>query len=236
MNGRHAPKRSWRCAGNLLALSVAMAAFVGVASVALPMISSDWRAKSVLVDQSLWESGSVPWRMEQWEHAEQALLKSLSETPNDAVLMDALARLYALRGNQEWTGGAPGSPEVGWYGKALEYQKRSITVRPGFATSWANRALYESALNLPTEVWLASWEKARALGPNEITVRQTLEDLAIRHWAEVPESVQNWIKEISPDWQKKLDDWARYVEQHNVPSEDSAASAPESSDAEQSAN
>jgi tetratricopeptide (TPR) repeat protein len=126
-------------------------------------------------------------------------------TPRDATLHDALAQLHGLQARALWTSGAPDSPEVAAYREALRHQEESIRLRPTHAMSWANRALFQYAINSTPDDLFKSWQEAARLAPREAPVEDTLVYVASQVWPIAPPDVRQWVETRRPGLSIKLD-------------------------------
>jgi tetratricopeptide (TPR) repeat protein len=177
----------------------------GVISFSYKVFESDRDTMSTRQDMVLWANGFISWSPEEWAATEGRVLRSLELTPSDANMWDTLSQLYASRGRKEWTTGQPGSPEYGWYTKALDAQMRSIALRPRNAMAWVQRAICEGAVGRPAEDVYTSWRQALALGPNEPEVHEVLLPYMLQIWDDAPEDMKRRALEIDPNLLKKRD-------------------------------
>ncbi|WP_110402155.1 hypothetical protein [Sphaerotilus hippei] len=186
------------CAAALVVAALGTVAAGAMVREAGRVFSASWSTAELRNDLNDWSTGRAPWTPEQWQQAEGTLKAALELTPDDVVLIDQLAQLHALRGQSVWTGGQPGSPEIGWYTQALTLQQRSVALRPGNAQAWASLAVMQSAAGQPAATVFASWRRANELGPKEEDVQPTLAALVLRHWQETPEDVMAWMLRREP--------------------------------------
>lgn len=192
------------CVKALLAALLCTAAAAVVVRESVTVFSAGWSTAPLREQLNDWAQDRQAWTQEDWDVAEQTLQQAIALTPQDTVVQDQLAQLYALRGRKEWTTGEPGSPEVGWYVKAAEVQQRSIDLRPLNAIAWANLAVSQSAASLPLEQVFATWRRAHQLGPLEPEVNAALQALVLRYWDEAPADAVAWMEQREPGVRARL--------------------------------
>ena len=182
-------------------LCVVTACVVQQASV---LMTADWASSLARQDLVKWSADQAPYTPEQWEQARLALEQAVTLTPRDATLHDALAQLHGLQGRALWTSGAPDSPEVAAYRRALQHQEQSIRLRPTHAMAWANLTLFQYAVNGTPDELFKSWREAARLGPREEAVENTLVYVASQVWPMAPDDVQQWVEARRPRLSLKL--------------------------------
>jgi tetratricopeptide (TPR) repeat protein len=183
-------------------LCVVAACVVQQASV---LMAADWSSSTARHALGKWATGSTTYTPEQWETARQELQDAVDHTPQDATLHDALVQLYSVQGQQVWTTGVAGSPEVAAYQTALAHQQTSLRLRPTHAMAWANLALIQYAVNDTPEALLKSWNEAARLGPNEAEVTETLAYVATQVWPLMTDEMRQWITQRKPGLAPSLD-------------------------------
>lgn len=169
------------------------------------LMAADWSSSMARNALDKWVAGKTPYTPAQRDQARRALESAIARTPKDATLHDALAQLHSLDGRELWTTGAPDSPEVAAYQKALQHQKASIALRPTHAMAWANLALMQYAINDTPEALLASWREAARLGPREAAVTETLTYVATQIWPIAPDDLRAWVEERRPGTAERLE-------------------------------
>lgn len=192
------------CAGAIVAALLGTAGAVAMVREASSVFAASWSTASLREGLNDWSTEQQEWTPEQWDDAERTLKQAVELTPQDAVLFEQLGLLYAIRGRKEWTGGEPGSPEVGWYLKSAAAQQQAIDLRPLHPMAWANLAMSQSASGQPLETVFATWRRANQLGPLEPEVQETLALLVMRHWYEAPPDLIAWMELREPGVRERV--------------------------------
>lgn len=193
-----------RWLNGLLAGTLCVVAACVVQQASLLMVA-DWSSSLARQDLVKWSAEQATYTPEQWAQVRQDLENAVALTPRDATLHDALAQLHGLQARALWTSGAPDSPEVVAYHEALRHQEASIRLRPTHAMSWANRALFQYAVNSTPEDLFKSWQEAARLAPREESVENTLVYVASQVWPIAPQDVRQWVETRRPGLSLKLD-------------------------------
>jgi tetratricopeptide (TPR) repeat protein len=168
------------------------------------LFAADWSSSTTRHQLSQWTQGGVTWTDAEWEQARQDLQDAIDLTPRDATLQDAMAQLYALQGQTQWTTGADDSPEVAAYRQAIRYQEASLRLRPTHAMAWANLTTMRYAVNSSPDELFQAWREAARLGPKEIDVENALVAVAADVWALAPEDVRAWVEARRPGFSVRM--------------------------------
>jgi len=145
------------------------------------------------------------WTDPVWRGAEADLLWGAALAPQDAVLQDGLAQLYACEGTLLW---ADEAARAYPFAVARGHYEASLRLRPDHGPTLAGlaTAILGSAGSLPE--YQQAWEQALAHGPHEAAVQVALFELALRTWGQATPTMKTWVltqyAAASPEAQKRL--------------------------------
>lgn len=167
------------------------------------LAQADWLSMEPRYRIAQWAGQGQPWQMGQWAQMQRQLRQALQLTPDNPVLHDHLASLYALRGQSYW---ATQSLRRAYFLDARRHQVASLKLRAVNGRTWAALALSMHALSEPPAALFATLEKARQFAPSDPKVQRLVVSLVLAHWQKAPLDWRQWARGLyqQPDIRQRL--------------------------------
>lgn len=129
--------------------------------------------------------------------ARQDLLDARHWTPDNPTLPELLGDLALATAQAPFTvGRADAAQQVpALLREAREAYLASLALRPSWPRAWASLAAVHYGLG-DRAAYLAAWQRAQTLGPNEPDVQSMLLDLALLDWNQAPAGMQAWAMKL----------------------------------------
>lgn len=188
---------------NGLVLALMGGVFFWVCQWGTRLSQADWLAMEPRYRIAQWADQGKPWQMGQWAQMQRQLRQALLRTPDNPVLHDHLASLYALRGQSYW---ATQSLRRAYFLDARRHQVASLKLRAVNGRAWAALALSMHALSEPPVSLFATLEKARQFAPSDPKVQRLVVSLVMAHWHNAPPVWRQWARGLyqQPDIRQRL--------------------------------
>lgn len=191
--------RVWRW----LLLALVAAVLVWVCWLGSRLARADWLAMEPRHRITQWTTGGKPWQMAQWAQMQRQLRQALHITPDNPVLHEHLASLYALRGQAYWT---TQSLRRAFFLDARRHQVASLKLRAVNGRTWVALALSMHALSEPPAQLFKALANARKFAPGDPKVQRLVASLVLAHWREAPRDWRQWTRGLyqQPDVRRRL--------------------------------
>ena len=163
----------------VLAALGALSALIALCALALPRGLADLRAFEARSLFKSWQSTRRQPSTEEWALAHSRLREAHELDPGQPNYLEDIARLYELRALTLKAGDARAQE---YLRQALDYQRRTLRLRPGSPYTWANIALLKARLPEPDGEFETALRNAALLGPWEPEVQIALAEAGFRHW------------------------------------------------------
>ena len=142
----------------------------------------------------LWASGvEVPASPAEWAAAVAAVQRSISLTPEDPALHEALGDLYFVEARRLWPEQAARSQALDL---AAKHYREAIALRPSEPQTWAMLATVLQGMGAESRLVNEAWARSVALGPYEGHVRPLLLRVVLSDWDHATPGMQQWVKTL----------------------------------------
>lgn len=186
-----------------LVFGLVAAVFVWVCVFGSRLAQAEWLSMEPRHRIAQWTQGGQPWQMKQWAQMQGQLRQALRITPDNPVLHDNLASLYALRGQAYWP---TQSLRRAYFLDARRHQVASLQLRAVNGRTWAALALSMHALGEPQANLYGALANARKFSPSDPKVQRLVASLVLAHWGTAAPEWRQWTFGLyhQPDVRRRL--------------------------------
>lgn len=186
-----------------LVFALVAAVFVWACVFGSRLAQAEWLSMEPRHRIAQWTQGGQPWQMKQWAQMQGQLRQALRITPDNPVLHDNLASLYALRGQSYWT---TQSLRRAFFLDARRHQVTSLQLRAVNGRTWAALALSMHALGEPPANVYGALGNARKFSPSDPKVQRMVASLVLAHWGTASPEWRQWTLGLyqQPDVRMRL--------------------------------
>jgi hypothetical protein len=183
-----------RWLGTALPLLALAAMGAWMVSVAVSEGMADGIAMPARVATQDWAAGTAqPPARQPWEATLATLQRALQWQPRQPENLEATANLLMVGAQQPWA--SPAEAQA-WRAQAQQHYRTALQLRPKDALLHALLASSLAAAGQLGPDFVATAERAIALGPNEGYVHQVMLPLVLSRWDAASPTLQGWAKDL----------------------------------------